>query len=385
MSKTSSSLKKKKEKVRQLKNPIEKAKVIVEKLLSTVSDIDIILLYGAFAQGRGHSRSDYDMIAISDSNKVKWEFVIDNRPICLWSMTWKDVEDVITGINGELWSIGASSLVETVIVYYKEKSILDKFNNLKKRVREGGENALKQAIANFDSIYGQLWRIQEHIKENNLLELTFLKWDFIASINCILSALNNRYFLNNWGKQFQEINKFEILPEAYISRTKRFIKSEPKIALELASELVEDVRILLKLSLKSDKNEVNIQKVASEWPGVIEYLNKSKSAEEKNDLFAGLYAACDNAEAFLWGFNLLQKETWKRNSLSSVKEGLSNISEITSFHIKQLLTSQNLTDLRHSTEQLVEEFSREVVSRGLILPIADSLNDGKKFIQVKIL
>jgi len=300
-------------------------------------------------------------------------------------MTWKDVEDVISGKDGMLWSIGVASLVETELIYYKDGNILDKFNNLKERVEDGGKNALKQAIANFDSIYGQLWRLQNQINENNLLELTFLKWNIITSLNCILSALNKSYFLNNWGKQFQEIDNFDILPEEYGSRVKKFLKSEPNIVLELASELVEDVRILLKFSLKSDINEIKIQKVESEWPGVIEYLNKSKSAEEKNDFFAGLYAACDNAEYYLWGFNLLQKETWKRNSLYSINEGLSNIPEITSTHIKQLLMSQNLADLKYSTEQLVEQFKKEAVSRGLILPIADSLDDGKRFIEVKTL
>ena len=102
-------------------NPIEHAKEIGDVLLSSVSDIDLILLYGAFAQKRGHSRSDYDMIAICDSKKVKWEFVIDDQPICLWSMTWKEAEDVITGKDGPLWSIGVSSLVESVILYYKGK------------------------------------------------------------------------------------------------------------------------------------------------------------------------------------------------------------------------------------------------------------------------
>lgn len=366
-------------------NPIENAKKIVDVLLSIVSDIDLILLYGAFAQRRSHSRSDYDMIAICDSKEVKWEFVIDDQPICLWSMTWKDVEDVITGKDGPLWSIGVSSLVESVILYYKDDSIIEKFNNLKEKVIEGANNALKQAIRNFDSIYGQLWRLQKHTKENNVLELTFLKWNIITSLNCFLSVLNKRYLLHNWGKQFQEIAQFDILPEEYVSRAKEFLKSEPSIALELASKLVEDVRILLKKSLDSVKNESEIKKLGLEWPGVIEYLNKSKSAEEKKNLIAGLYAACDNAEYYLWGFNLLQEERWERNSFYSIQEGLSKIQDISVFNIKQLLLSQNLTELRHSTEQLVAQFKEEAVSKGLTLPIADSLDDGKKFIRVKIL
>ena len=137
-----------------MSNVFEKAKEIAEKLLSRVSDIDIILLYGTFALGRGHPRSDYDMIAISDNKEVKWEFVLEDQPICLWSMTWKDVEEVITGKDGSLWSIGVNSITKAVILHYRDEISLSKFNDLKERVSEGGINALKQAIANLTLIMG---------------------------------------------------------------------------------------------------------------------------------------------------------------------------------------------------------------------------------------
>ena len=289
---------------------IEKAKKIAEKLLSKVSDIDIILLYGSLAHGKGHSRSDYDMIAVSDYKEIEWEFLIGKQPICLWSMTWKDIEDLITAKDGKQWSIGVSSLDKAVIVYYRDENVLVKFNQMKIRVSEGGVNALKQSFVNFNSFYGQLWKLEKYIEQNKMLELTFLKWQIFIDLNCTLSALNKKYFLNNWGKQLQEIVNFNILPVEYISRAKKFLLSEPKKALEIASELVKDMRTLMKAELISDKKEITIREIASGWSGVIEYLNKSKSAEEKNDLIAGLYAACDNAEYYLWAFQLLQNKNW---------------------------------------------------------------------------
>ena len=364
---------------------IEVAKKITEILLNEVSDIDLVLLYGAFAQGRGHSRSDFDMIAIINNKEVEWEFVINEQPICLWSMTWKDVAEVITGKNGIVWSVGVNSLVEAVILYYRDEITLDRFNKLKKRALEGGNNALIQAIENFDSLYGLLWRLGKHMKENNIYELTFLKWNIVTTLNCMISALNKKYFLNNWGKQFTEIAIFDILPVDYVSRTKKFLTAEPEEALEIASGLVDDVRTLIKDSLNSDKEEFNIQKVLSSWAGLIEYLNKSKSAEEKKDLFAGLYAACDNAEYYLRIFQLLQNETWKKNCFYSVQESLLKLPEKIAYHIKKLLQSQNLTELKDSTAQLAKQLEEKLLSRNATLPIAESLDDGKKFIQVKTL
>ena len=369
----------------ELIDGIEVAKKTTEILLSEVSDIDLVLLYGAFAQGRGHSRSDYDMIVINNNKKVEWQFVFNEQPICLWSMTWKDVEEVIAGKNGIIWSIGVNSLVKAEIIYYRDENILDKFNNLKDRCIEGGNNALIQAIENFDSLYGLLWRLEKHVRENNALELTFLKWNIVITLNCMLSALNKKYFLNNWGKQFKEIAIFDILPVEYVSRSKKLLIARPEEALEIASGLVDDVRTLLKESLNSDKKEANIQNIVSIWAGLMEYLNKSKSAEEKNDLFAGLYAACDNAEYYLWAFQLLQNETWKKNCFYSVEESLSKLPEKIAYHIRRLLQSQNLTELKDSTEQLAKQVAEELLSRGATLPISESLNEGKRFIRVKTL
>ena len=180
-----------------------------------------------------------------------------------------------------------------------------------------------------------------------------------------------------------QIINFDILPPEYVSRTKKFLKSEPKEALQIASELVEDIRTLLKDWVRSEKKEGNVQGIASGWSGVIEYLNKSKSAEEKNNLYAGLHAACDNAEYYLWAFQLLQNKTWKRDNFYSVQEGLSSLPGKTVFHIRQLLKSQDLIELKYSTEQLARQLEEELLSRSLILPIADSLEDCKKFIQSK--
>ena len=83
--------------------------------------------------------------------------------------------DLIMGKNGILWSIGVNSLVNSLIIYKKDEKTINKFNNLIKRVSEGGNNALEYFIQNFDLLYSYLWKIQKHIDTNNLLELIEIK------------------------------------------------------------------------------------------------------------------------------------------------------------------------------------------------------------------
>ena len=327
----------------------------------------------------------FDELVNVDNKKVEWQFVVKEQPVCLWSMTWKEVKNIITGKDGIWWSIGANSLVNAKVLYYRNKEKLEKFNKVKERVLEGGNNAITQAIENFDSLYGLLWRLQKHLRENNKHELTFLKWNIVTSLNFVISALNNKYFMNNWGKQFREITNFSLLPVEYISRIKKFLIAKPDAVLGIATGLVEDARSLLKEYLKSDNKEYNNNEISSKWSGIIEYLNKSKIAEEQHDLFAGLYAACDISESFIQIFKLIQKENWRRNCFYSVQEGVANLPEEIVFHIRQLLESQDLGELRYSTEQLTEKLEKELSSNGIIIPRAKSLDDGKNFIHVKIL
>jgi len=224
-------------------NGVKFAKNVAEILLSEVSDIDLILLYGAFAQGRGHPRSDYDMIAISDTKTIDWKFVLDGVPVNLWSMTWEEAKDLILGKDGRFWSIGASSLAKSIVIYSKDADMLSKLNNLVLRVTEGGKSALKQAIERFDYTYGLLWRLKQSIELSNLLEVRILKWDLFNELNCALSAVNKKYFLNNWGKQFQELSTFDLLPENYISRVKNFIVSKPEENIEVVSKRLEQFSI----------------------------------------------------------------------------------------------------------------------------------------------
>lgn len=360
----------------------EIAKKVAEKIVEKVSDIDLILLYGSIAQGRGHERSDYDMIAISDKVKVVWEFVIDEVPISLWHHTWKSAEEALTGKRC-CWSVGATSLMDAKIVYSRNKKVLERFEELKDKVNIGSEYSLKEAIRDFDQLYGGLWRIQKCIQKENYLDIRFLKYNLVNWLIHILSCLNKKYLKNNWGKQFPEISEFEKLPNEFIVNTKELLLAEPKETLELAEKLVEDVRLLLKENIKEKEINEDEKFIASEWPGIIEYLNKIKSAAEKDDFYAGHYAATDNAEYYLWAFLLLQKERWNRSAFYSAKDSLPKLSKNIPKHISTLLTSKNLIELMQSTEQLSKILKEELLLRGADLPETETIDNAIQFIQVK--
>ncbi len=363
---------------------LKQAGEIAKRLAKEVSGIDLILVYGGIAQGRFSKYSDYDMIAISDKKWVVWEFVQDNQPICLWPMTWKKAEEVAMG-KTSYWSVAAAAIFASKVVWCKSDKILKKFEDLKRFLSEGGPRTLKKAITDYDKLYGKLWRMQKAIDEKNDLDISFLKNDIVNELAHILSALNNHYYLNNFGKQLLEIEIFELLPNDFVENYKKFLIAKPEDALVIGSTIVDEVKILIRNWLNEQELEPNENAagIAKEWPGIIEWLNKTLSANEEEDLIGGLMAANENAEFYLWAFLLLQNKKWLRNGFYSVEEEMLKLSKNISNNISTLLQSQNLAEIKDAAQQLTATLEEELRLRGATLPIAESLDEAIQFIQQK--
>jgi len=362
---------------------LKQAQQIADLIVKQVKEIDLVLLYGSIAQGRGHERSDFDMIVVTDEKEVVWEFVIDDRPICLWSQNWKQIEDSAKGTWG-YWSVGAASIAHAKILWSKSKRVTERFEKFQKQIKDGGKATLQRAINSYDNLYGKLWRLQKIIDNQNELDARLIIWDIANELVHILSALNNQYLMNNWGKQLREIAEFDKKPNDFVNRYINLIRASPSEALPIAIELIEEVNLLLKeWIIENNKiSDKDIKGIVTEWPSVIEFLNKAKSATEKGDLVAGLYAASDNAEWNLWAFTTLQGRIWKRNCFFSTTEAITNLSKKYPQKMSVLLKSLDLIEIEEATEQLAQALAEELNLRGYKLPVATSFEDGLQFLQI---
>ncbi|MFX0207244.1 MAG: hypothetical protein ACFFDT_14745 [Candidatus Hodarchaeota archaeon] len=360
------------------------AKKIVDHLVSKVDGIDLIYVFGGVAQGREHSRSDLDMALISDIKDIRWEFVLNNKPIFVWSYSWEFLEKVTKG-QIDHWSIWSGSIVHAKVLWYKSKHEFERFLQIKKQAKSGAKFAIHRAINSFDSIYGKLWRLQQLIEAKRVLDVRFVTWDIINGLVNILSALNAQYLVNNWGKQLNEIKNFKIIPHNFVNRYKDLLKAKPADALKIASSLVDDVNYLLKEWLIENKKSLNddLKEIITDWPTVLEFLNKAINAAEKTDLASGLYAAIDNARFDLWAFTALRGIKWAKNGFYSVNEVLNHLPLGLQSNLVTLLESNDLTKLKIATEKLAVSLEKELKENGYILPIVSSLKEAQDFLQIK--
>ena len=284
-----------------------------------------------------------------------------------------------------LWGVSGSLIADAKIIYSKSKKIQERFEEIQKLVPSGWKKNLEQTIERFDCVYGGLWRLQKAVKDNHQIDAAFIISDLANWMTHTLACLNKTYMKNNWGKQLNEVAKFDILPDDFIDRYKKLVNSTPAEALEIATDLIDDINLLLREYQRNEEKITteDINELATEWPGVIEYCNKAISAAEKSDTIAGLYAAKDNAEYYLWAFSLLQGRKWGRNSFHTSSEEVVNFSVLISENITKLATSRNLVELKESTEKLSEMLTEELKLRRLKIPLATSYLDALQFMQIK--
>ncbi len=358
------------------------AKKVAETIVEQVPDCELILTYGGVARGSDHKYSDIDMIIIHDSKKVVWEFILNERPICCWSMTWKKAENTFRGTEG-LWTMSVKALVDAKILWSKSKKHEQRFKELFKLRDEGHNVCLKKVPEDFENIYSKLWKFQESIKNCELNEISYLRWEIANALVHTLAVLNNSPFSNNWGKQQSEIANFKILPLNFVKNYEEFIITNPEDALIIGKTLVEEVKHLLRDLVVKNTKLTGINEITTEWAGITEYLNKIKSAAEKNDLVAAKFGANNFATFILWAYSIIQKQTWDRNHYYSVEEMISNLPSKLHVHISTLLQSNKLEELTKAAEVLIQELAVELNARGEELPIANTLEDSLRFIITK--
>lgn len=349
-----------------------------------VDKIDLVYLYGGVAQGRSHARSDLDMVAVCDGTSVRWQFIMDDRPVNLYSMNWKQLEDTAKGLS-DAWSVTAGSIAHAKVMWSKSRDMEKRFEQIQGFTKSGGPTALQRAISSFDSLYGKLWRLQRSIESVDILGSRFLIWDIANGLVNILAALNNHPLLNNWGKQLHEIEKLDKKPKDFVKRYEMFVTVEPQDALSIGTGLVDKVNLLLRDWLTDNRQsfDSDVKEIVISWPTNLEYLNKAFSATERNEFPAGYYAASDNAEFNLWAFTSLRGVKWDRRCFFSTEESIAYLPEEVKKHMCTLLKSRSLTDLHAAAKRSTEILSNELEADGWALPFADSLDDALQFLHIE--
>ncbi|MCG3254356.1 MAG: nucleotidyltransferase domain-containing protein, partial [Candidatus Heimdallarchaeota archaeon] len=352
------------------------------KLVETVPDIDLVLLYGSFARGLGHELSDYDIIIICDTKKVVWEFILKERVVKAWSMTWEHAEKVVTG-KTNVWITAAAALTHGIVLWEKSKEHHKKLEKVIEKVSEGSVTSVEKVLYWYESYYGKLWMINNSIKTGKTENVRFFIQEVANGICYALSGINNQYYLNNWGKQLPEIEEFSIKPENFTERYTEMVTAQPVRALEIAEDLLDETHKLLIGWLEKNKphSSETYKGIVTEWPSVIEALNAIKSSAKKSNIAGIVFAVFDFTEMIFWAYMILQNKIWNRTIFYPMDEYLRKLPKVIRKDAEVLLYSNQMDELVFAAENITKDLKQRLIAKGAKLPIAKSLEDGAQFIQ----
>ena len=254
-------------------------------------NIAIIAIYGSYAWGKPTNLSDLDMYAIIDKNtpKVSENFIYNGRSVDLWSMTWNDACKMARNeLKENPWCVGAYLFTGSNIIYSRSSKDLERFNKLKEETILGDESIIKGLQSLFKDLLFFTKRIEGFIPEDDLLTQRWVVWNYINTTVNIISLLNKRYLKSNWGSNIKELTEnLKFYPEKYQEKIVLLSHSHDKrIIINTLNDLSRDIENLIQTKIsfmKPDREEKLKERLAEEYIGIIEYVNKAKTAcHEKN-------------------------------------------------------------------------------------------------------
>jgi hypothetical protein len=365
-------------------NLLELAEDVTIKITKTVPEIDLVLLYGSVALDTAHPLSDIDMIVITENKSIVWEFVLETNPIKLWSINWNELEQVMKGKSG-CWPVGINSYLKAKVIWSKSKKHQERFEAILKLSENANQVVIRESISSFESIYGKLWRFKSYLENNNLVDGSFIIWDIANFLTYTLSGLNNHPYSKNWGEHLPETTNFTIIPDDFQNRYKKLVTLSPKEAYPIAVELIDEMYILMKNWMKENEKESQstIENVVKEWPSIIEFLNKVKKCAERNDMIGLKYAVNDSIEMIIWSYNVIHGTNWDRNIFYPIENTIMKLSKQIPNKISVVLLSNDKAEIVQALEDIINDLQEELHLRGCSLPIASTLDEAIKFLDVK--
>ncbi|MGY5852486.1 MAG: nucleotidyltransferase domain-containing protein [Candidatus Thorarchaeota archaeon] len=362
---------------------LEQAREIAEAIVGETTDIDLILAYGSLARGTADDFSDIDLLVISDNVLVSWSFVLAERPVSVHTMSWNQITGVAKGSHGT-WSVAASIFENHLVLWSKSKETEQQFQEISRYIPDGSQEVLRKSITNFTNLYGQLWRLQDAVNHNDVLTPSFLVWNIATGISHILSALNKRPMIHNWGKQLSEMSEFEIAPPEFTTRYSQLVTSPPEEALPIATNLVLDLDILVRKWFNDQKlsKTDSIGLIEGEWSGIIDCLNKVHSAAQSQNLVAVRYAAVEFAEFAIWLLRSIQGDQSDPKHFKKTLDELDRLPPESQKLLEILLVSTKIDDLVEVSEQLANLLKSSMEREGVKPAIAKSANEAKSHLRI---
>lgn len=243
------------------------------------NDIGIIAYYGSYAQGLQTDKSDIDMFYIPDSDKDFYAghtLLINNYPFDFYPIGWDRLERM-ANFDEKMTSI----IAHAKVLYYRSEDDLERFNNLKSRVKElqskdKKRHMVEKAMNKYKGIAYNYQKLDYAISTNDLFSIKYESWRIIEELAVIIAILNQEFYDRDLSKCLNKIDTFKVNIDSFTDKINVIIQSEDINEIKkLSKALIDETRNLLideYLNFKISKKRVNW--LENSYPEIKEQLLK---------------------------------------------------------------------------------------------------------------
>lgn len=280
-------------------------------------DIALVLAYGSYINGTDNSLSDVDCYFIPKTKRgyqFATHFILNNIGYDIYPMAWKQVKNIVNLKGGFLPVVG-----DVKVLFYSKDNDLNKFHALQKRLHRNigddrrVEKVIKQKFVSACDVFSKM-KIDACISD-----LRVYAGKILVTLAEIVALHNNEYFHHGLKMQYDELRKFNKIPDGFLDCYLDIIKAKEKNEIMLnchniLNSISSYMRWQLKIASLKDNQIVEKRKVDADY----QFL--AGMYEEIVSMFNKVYVACNGGDyilAFLSAFCLQNEldELYKKQGI----------------------------------------------------------------------
>lgn len=328
-----------------IKAVIEKANRVCPESLALLG------IYGSFATGDYHEKSDLDLLVLINDNNG-WQlgctFIQDDWKVGhdIYCTAWEDLEEASLYNNPNI-----SKLMDSEIVYCADEKYMERLKSLREKVK----NILSAPLSKEDYIKAEnMMKKAEHFYLSAVIseEMTDI-WKqagyTVYYIENAIAMLNKKYFRFGTKHAYEELELMENKPDMLCGMIENVLSSDT------AGQVKESLTILVRETMR----------IFRKMKTTVSSEKKAVTADSINGTYEEMFSNWRNKMYVASGENNRHLALMSLVSLSAMISDISEGTDIDDYNALKCYNPQNLRNTAAAFDDLLNDYLKEYQKAGL--------------------
>lgn len=349
-------------------------------------DIAIAAYYGSYLDGTATERSDLDFFFIPanpQGEAAALSFLVNGISFDFWPLSWERAERMSKLEDGQ-----AGILADCKLLYMRGDEELDRFNDLKLRIKdlrsfEGEEAFIALAESKLQAVYPILHDLRRRGTSRPLSEYRLQAYELMTAAFEVVALLNRTYLRKSWGRSLPQLYALPIRPTDLEATVHTLLRSAdiPDIV-AACGHLTDSLRALIaqRRSETQSGTPDHVRRGRGFFEAFQGQLNQVQSACERKDYEVAFFAAAQ-ADADLHAFLVFCETGIRKSGADAMREGRSLAERAKLPQLTSLLDPASLIPLQSAAHRLGIALERYLREQGVDILKFEALDEFRAFLR----